>query len=72
MDKGFKQNEGIDYSETFAPTSKPETVRLILSLAATENFTLRQMVVKSAYSHPQTGEEIYLEQRIEFEKLDPS
>ena len=36
--KGFKQIEGIDYSETFAPTSKLETFRIILSLAAKENY----------------------------------
>ena len=46
--KGFKQIEGTDFSEKFAPTSKPKTFRLILSLAAKENFILRQMDVKSA------------------------
>ena len=70
--KGFKQIEGIDYSETFAPTSNPETFRIILSLAAKENFTLRQMDVKSAYLHPEIKEEIYLEQSTGFEKLDSS
>ena len=43
--KGFKQTEGIDYAESFAPSSKPESSRL----AAKENFTLRQMDIKSAY-----------------------
>ena len=43
--KGFKQTEGIDYGESFAPSSKPETFRL----AAKQNFMLRQMDVKSAY-----------------------
>ena len=70
--KGFKQIEGIDYSETFAPTSKPETFRLILSLAAKENLTLRQMDVKSAYLHSKIKEEIYIEQPMGFEKLDKS
>ena len=70
--KGFKQIEGTDYSETFAPTSKPETFRLIFSLAAKENFILRQMDVKSAYLHPKIEEESYLEQPSGFEKIDPS
>ena len=70
VDKGFKQIEGIDYSETFAPTSKPETVQLILSLAAKEHFTLRQMDVKSAYLHPQIKEEKYLEQPTGFVETD--
>ena len=51
--KGFKQIQGIDYSETFAPTSNSETFRIILSLAAEENFTLRKSDVKSAYLHPE-------------------
>ena len=70
--KGFKQSEGTDYSETFAPTSKHETFRIILFLAAKENFTLRQMDGKSAYLHPEIKEEIYLEQPTGFEKLDSS
>ena len=70
--KGFKQIEGTDYSKTFAPTSKPETFRLILSLAAKENFVVRQMDVKSAYLHPEIKEEIYLEQPSGFEKIDPT
>ena len=45
--KGFEQIESLDYSETFAPTSKPESFRIILSLAAKENFTLRQMDIVS-------------------------
>ena len=61
-----EQIGGIDYGKTFAPTSKPETFRLIL--AAKENFTLRQMDVKSAYLHPSIKEEIYLEQSRGFEK----
>ena len=32
--KGFKQIEGLDYSERFAPTNKPSSFRIILSLAA--------------------------------------
>ena len=36
--KNFKQIKGTDYSETFAPTSKPENFQLILSLAGKENF----------------------------------
>ena len=70
--KSFKQIEGIDYSETFAPTSRPRTFRLILSFAAKENFILKQMVVTSAFLNPQIKEEIYIEQPSGFEKLDPS
>ena len=70
--EGFKQIEGPDYSETFAPTSKTECFRVILSLAAKKNFTLRQMYVKSACLHPQIKEEIYLEQPTLFEDTHSS
>ena len=66
--KGFEQIEGTDYGETFAPTSEPDTCRLILPLAAKENFTLRRMDVNSAYLHPEIQEEIYLEWPQGFEK----
>ena len=58
----FKKIEGIDYFGTFAPTGKPETIRL----------TLRQMDVKSAFLHPEIQEELNLEQPMGFEKLDSS
>ena len=68
--KGFKQIEGIEYSDTFAPTSKPETFKILLSLSAIENFFLKQMDAKAAYLHPKIDEEVYLEQPKDFEKLD--
>ena len=70
--KKFKQIEGIDYSETFATTTKPEFFRLIFSLATKENFILRQMDVKTAILHPKIKEEIYLEHLSGFDKLYPS
>ena len=68
--KCFKQIEGIKYSDTFAPTSKPETFKILLALSAIENFFLKQMDVKAAYLHPKINEEVYLEQPKGFEKLD--
>ena len=68
--KGFKQIEGIEYSDTFAPTSKPETFKILLALSAIENFFLKQMDVKAAYLHPKIDKEVYLEQPKGFEKLD--
>ena len=67
--KGFKQIEGIEYCDTFAPTSKPETFKFLLALSAIENF-LKQMDVKAAYLHPKIDEEVNLEQPKGFEKLD--
>ena len=70
--KCFEQIEDLDSSETFAPTSKPESFRIILSSAAKENFTLRQMDVISVYLHPKIKEEINLEQPTGIEETDSS
>jgi hypothetical protein len=47
--KGFAQQEGIDYEETFAPTTKWNTIRLTLALAAQKGWKVHQMDVKSAF-----------------------
>ena len=46
--KGYKQKEGIDY-EVFAPVTRMETIRLLISLAAQHRWTILQMDVKSAF-----------------------
>ena len=39
--KGFNQCPGIDYHDTFSPVIKPTTVRIVLSLALSNRWTLR-------------------------------
>ena len=60
--KGFSQVEGIDYSETFSPIAKMNSIHLVLSLAASQGWTVFQMDVKSAFLHGDLHEEIYMEQ----------
>ena len=66
--KGFKQVEGLDYFETFAPTCKPETFRILLQPSAKQGQVMHQIDVKTAFLHSQIEEEWYLEQPQEFVK----
>lgn len=45
--KGYSQRHGIDYEETFSPVSRFDTVRTILSVAASENLQFQQFDVKT-------------------------
>eukprot|EP00253_Pinus_taeda_P033679 PITA_33679 len=70
--KGFLQVEGIDYTETFSPVAKMNSIRLVLSLAASLKWEFHQMDVKSSFLHGDLHEEIYMEQPIGFIQTDPS
>ncbi|KAM1143556.1 hypothetical protein ACFX15_031820 [Malus domestica] len=67
--KGFSQEAGLDYYETFSPVVKPITVRLVLSLATTNGWKLKQLDVKNAFLHGFLDEEVYMAQPQSF--LDP-
>eukprot|EP01018_Ginkgo_biloba_P029061 Gb_03163 [translate_table: standard] len=64
--KGFSQVEGVDYSETFAPVAKMNSIRLVLSLAVSHKWVVHQMDVKSAFLNDDLQEEIYMEQPLGF------
>ncbi len=60
--KGFMQVQRLDFHETYAPTCKPETMRVLLALAAQNSLVLHQMDVKTAYLSSPLKEKIYMEQ----------
>ena len=59
--RGFTQVEGIDYEETFAPTAKFVTVRLIISLATSLNWAMEQADIDTAFLWSDIDENIYMQ-----------
>jgi len=47
--KGYNQEKGIDYDETYAPVARLEVVRLLLAFSFIRGFKLFQMDVKSSF-----------------------
>nr|GEW47695.1 retrovirus-related Pol polyprotein from transposon TNT 1-94 [Tanacetum cinerariifolium] len=49
--RGYRQEEGIDFEESFAPVARMEAIRLFLAYATHKEFTVYQMDVKTAFLH---------------------
>ncbi|GKE39444.1 retrovirus-related pol polyprotein from transposon TNT 1-94, partial [Tanacetum coccineum] len=47
--QGFRQEEGIDFEESFAPVARIEAIRIFVANAANKNMTIYQMDVKMAF-----------------------
>ena len=47
--KGFHQQQGIDYNDTFSPVIKATTIRIVLGLAVNNDWPIRQIDVNTAF-----------------------
>lgn len=66
--RGFTQRAGLDYTETFSPVVRLETVRILLCIAAQLNLAIKQLDVKTAFLHGELREDIYMIQPEGFER----
>ena len=60
--QGFRQKEGIDFFDTYAPVARISTIRLLIALASIHNLEIHQMDVKTAFLNGDLEEEIYMKQ----------
>jgi hypothetical protein len=60
--KGYSQKAGIDYNETFSPVARFDTIRAVLSIAASEKLKLMTFDVKTAFLYGKLDEVIYMKQ----------
>nr|GEX25645.1 retrovirus-related Pol polyprotein from transposon TNT 1-94 [Tanacetum cinerariifolium] len=60
--KGYRQEEGIDFEESFAPIARIEAIRIFITTAASKNITIYQMDVKTAFLNGELKEEVYVSQ----------
>ncbi|GJS91997.1 retrovirus-related pol polyprotein from transposon TNT 1-94 [Tanacetum coccineum] len=60
--RGYRQEEGIDFEESFAPIARLEAIRIFLAFAAHMNMVVYQMDVKTAFVNGNLREEVYVSQ----------
>nr|GFB50462.1 retrovirus-related Pol polyprotein from transposon TNT 1-94 [Tanacetum cinerariifolium] len=68
--RGYRQEEGIDFEESFAPVARMEAIRIFLAYAAHKSFLVFQMDVKTAFLHGSLKEDVYVFQPEGFIDVD--
>nr|GFD50637.1 retrovirus-related Pol polyprotein from transposon TNT 1-94 [Tanacetum cinerariifolium] len=60
--KGYAQEEGIDFEESFALVTRLEAVRIFVAYATHKSFLIYQMYMKTAFLNGLLKEEVYVAQ----------
>ncbi|GJY96053.1 retrovirus-related pol polyprotein from transposon TNT 1-94 [Tanacetum coccineum] len=60
--RGYRQEEGIDFKESFAPVARLEAIRIFIAFVAHMNMIVYQMDVKTAFLNDILREELYISQ----------
>lgn len=68
--KGFHQSPEVDFFETFSPVVKASTIRVVLSLAVSRGWALRQLDFNNAFLNGTLDEDVYMHQSLGYE--DPA
>ncbi|GJT73858.1 retrovirus-related pol polyprotein from transposon TNT 1-94 [Tanacetum coccineum] len=68
--KGYRQEEGINFEESFSPVARIEAIRIFIANAATKNMIIYQMDVKTAFLNGDLQEEVFIGQPEGFEDPD--
>nr|GEW51501.1 retrovirus-related Pol polyprotein from transposon TNT 1-94 [Tanacetum cinerariifolium] len=68
--RGYRQEEGIDFEESFAPVARLEAIRIFLAYAAHKNMVVYQMDVETAFLNGNLREYVYVSQPGGFVDLD--
>ena len=60
--KGYTQIEGLNYNDTYAPTARLTSVRMLISIVVQNDFLIHHVDVNNAYLHSELDYEIYMSQ----------
>nr|GEV50652.1 retrovirus-related Pol polyprotein from transposon TNT 1-94 [Tanacetum cinerariifolium] len=60
--KGYRQEEGIDFEQSFAPVAWIEAIMIFIANAANKNIIIYQMDVKTAFLNGELKDEVYISQ----------
>ena len=60
VDKGFKQNKGVDYFDTFAPVTRISSISVLIASALVHNLVIHRMDANTTFLDRELEEEIYI------------